>query len=803
MVSINNNSENIALSRRLMADKNNFNALILKRTSKQIDKPHGKLVPSTDPITGAAVAIKDTVKDAKNLVNAIKNGKSNDHELGRMNDLGLKIGGLSIAAYLLTRRTTRTTKFMEFAGFGTFIGAMALWPKLFIQAPLKSRFGFDINQKYQDSQGRKKSFFQDNQYLPWDLWSSKKLNKIGDQMGVDKNMKDREEFIKKKMQTVALQGNTLWMLTAGFATPLMSSLMCNRIEKVAEKHNVKKTMENAEKAFKAFDESSFEKIMNSNFDAENKVKLKKLLTQYEGKEPDAKFFEAAKKLISPATVFQKDPDIDSLKVLADFSIDKTEKKIIEELKGIMAPKATVMNAETVDELAEKISKILTGAPVMDPMGDIVPGKQLSIDDAKAIFHPFVSSENKTEFSFKNFMTRLSSKGFAPDVEDIELNKKLKEIVNSAAPKLDWQKASAGVEELYKESVKTKATFKVFEEFVNSFAGKKAESYYTQVYKGIANKFMHELSPKYADLNAARKSSKASEEIVTRILGNIAEGVGDDQEKTSYKYFAKIFGAVEDKINNGAEDCFVEKMKHIENLTKEAPKSVALADFNAQLKPVLSGFVETSKAGVDNTALRIIMALDLEKRIKDPKMAAQIKNNPELGKITEIAKHLIYNATPISIQECNGIQNMELYEKTLKFLFKDDMDKTILESLVLDTKNSSILDRLSDARKQMFEIYFQPTKANLPSGAAEQYSKVVTSKIFTNNSPSLRYGVVGKPITDLFKEAAGQQYNDKTWMRCFGGASILLVAVTLISQMFFGKIKDEKYYTAKGGNNASK
>ena len=75
--------------------------------------------------------------------------------------------------------------------------------------------------------------------------------KIADKMGVDKNLAEREEFTKKKMQKVALQANTLNMLTAGFGTPLMAALICDKLEPVVNKANLhitnKKTKINAAK----------------------------------------------------------------------------------------------------------------------------------------------------------------------------------------------------------------------------------------------------------------------------------------------------------------------------------------------------------------------------------------------------------------------------------------------------------------------------------------------------------------------------------------------------------------------------
>lgn len=190
---------------------------------------NGKLVR-----TGPMDILSETKKNVKYDFNAFRHavkGEANDHELGRLNDVGMKLGGLAIASYLFTKKQTPMTKLFEFVGLASFFGAMDIWPKLFIQLPAWLVHGVNVRQQYEDSFGRKKMFYQDHQFIPWDLYKDDEINKIGDRLGVPKNIPNRREYIQEKMRKIALQNNTLWMLTAGFATPLMSALICNRLEK--------------------------------------------------------------------------------------------------------------------------------------------------------------------------------------------------------------------------------------------------------------------------------------------------------------------------------------------------------------------------------------------------------------------------------------------------------------------------------------------------------------------------------------------------------------------------------------------
>jgi hypothetical protein len=89
---------------------------------------NGKLIRNSVFDVPSEIA-KDMRYDAKALKHAVQ-GKANDHELGRLNDVAMKTGGLAIAGYLFTKKQTPMTKLFEFVGLGSFFAAMDLWPKI-------------------------------------------------------------------------------------------------------------------------------------------------------------------------------------------------------------------------------------------------------------------------------------------------------------------------------------------------------------------------------------------------------------------------------------------------------------------------------------------------------------------------------------------------------------------------------------------------------------------------------------------------------------------------------------------------
>lgn len=177
--------------------------------------------------------VKGLKYDAKALHDAWR-GRANDHQLGKLNDAGMTLGGLAIASYLFTIKKTPITKTMEFVGFCSFFASMALWPKIALDIPARLIHGFSPFMKYVDSEDRVKEFFGDNQYIPFDMISDKVIERVGKRQRIPKDIPDSRDAVQEKMRQIALQNRTLWMWTAGFGVPVMSSLICNKLEPVVE-----------------------------------------------------------------------------------------------------------------------------------------------------------------------------------------------------------------------------------------------------------------------------------------------------------------------------------------------------------------------------------------------------------------------------------------------------------------------------------------------------------------------------------------------------------------------------------------
>lgn len=222
---------------------------------------------------------KDINYALKSLKEGIK-GNANDHQLGQTNRIGLVGSGLLIATYLSTTKSNLKNKIMEFVGLGSFLAAIAIYPKLAINLPAKLKHGFDIDKQYIDDQGRKKSVMQDVNYIPYDLYlgdiPEENISKIGDKMGIARNIKDRDTLVKDQMRKISTQNNTLWMLTAGITPAIAALLSCgveNILSPILEKYHSIKYNFSIKHLLKATEK------MNTDINSMNSTKLSRAISK--------------------------------------------------------------------------------------------------------------------------------------------------------------------------------------------------------------------------------------------------------------------------------------------------------------------------------------------------------------------------------------------------------------------------------------------------------------------------------------------------------------------------------------------
>jgi hypothetical protein len=168
---------------------------------------------------------------AWNSFKAALSGQSlSDHSLANLDDQVKKAGGLGIAALATAGALKGIMGVGEFIGFATWFGAMAVTPFVINAFTRLFSGGVNLGQDYINSQGERKAFFLDPQYIPLSLLRESQMVKLADRFGISNQDPDRQNKIERQLQKMSVQSRAWWMLVAGPATPIISGLLTDRLQ---------------------------------------------------------------------------------------------------------------------------------------------------------------------------------------------------------------------------------------------------------------------------------------------------------------------------------------------------------------------------------------------------------------------------------------------------------------------------------------------------------------------------------------------------------------------------------------------
>lgn len=795
----------------------------------------GKLVKSN--ITDApSIMIKDAIYDSKALKHALS-GNANDHELGRLNDLGMKIGGLAIAGYLFTKRQTPLTKGMEFIGLGSFFASMAIWPKIAIQLPAYLIHGVNVQQKYEDSFSRRKPFYQDPQFIPWDLYSDEEINKIGDKLKVPLNMPNRREYIQEKMRKIAVQNNTLWMLTAGFATPIMSALICNVSEPYVVKLINSLRNKKAENIIKDFDNynikhkekyttNALEKLYNENKDGILDKKLRKEIVSIFSNTLDtvsAEYFESDLNALYPDNKYlinenTSDLIIENLhKVFKDKNYDEdllntmigTEKSLNEYLGKNKYLNTTVENTD-LNDITRNIMKYIRSN--YERYYEAHPNQIR--EDFEGIGDIILSNDSKTHPIHK------ALKNVSAGIFDKKMYEELKEI---AASTDTFRTGSIGLEK-----------------YIGLKVGAAPETVVANYWNETQKELLKAFNFNFKEI----KKANLDDNIMGDILRDKIETIVSD-EKTYKEFLSKITDKIsrleqdinskdvishtlnKQDLNNPANRTTFEILTdnifdtYAQALNKKGftgtSKSISCGNSSGgTAKNIMKSFAEERLLEVKSAFYRLVNTLDFYRRAADganeiPGIAGKCRTIKEelleLCKITLLEGHAsdhmtkFYQHRNISpdltdmsdVVVVKGKVKNKAYGKVegkadipgdYKY-YKSAMEAMFNAEIHPDTDKILRRSPLMQEIKNYRELVYQKI------GGWEYFVKYrhITGDKSLSTGSDIIFRLTGvSPKEMLFKQ--GQQvYNTKKWFKIFGTAGAALLGITVASQFLFGKIKD--------------
>lgn len=729
----------------------------------------GKLLPSR--IFGSPVEyVKDIKQDVLNIGKAAK-GQANDHELGRINDLAMKAGSLGLAAYLFVKNPLKLSKAMEFAGFATFFGAMALWPKLTIQAPLKLRTGVDIHQKYIDSQGRKKMLHQDPQYDLTDMYSDKDLQRIGKKSHVSEDLPDRDRFIKQRAKKVAVQGNTLWMMSA-FSAPIVSALACNRLEKPLAK------------AFEKIDLVSSAYRMEKGASQGPIAKLK----QFIDKNSINQFIrQNSDKVLDDKLISEL-----SERIGGSANAASLQDAIKEELR-------LLKNSFKVDE--SFVREAVSGKIPQEVFANLTEGQKTALD--KAI----------SEGSFKGIADVLSPLAAKTKHEQVQLNKTLVKILESAkkakeTPKLS--QVSDKIKVLYSSVSGFAAEKGVLDKFINARVGDQSGTYIANQWGRVGDKLVKTLKLNSKELKAL---SQGNMDILTEKLSQLASNdieydkainelmnlINDYESKTSGSFIAQVKQKAQDICAHASGDMKSKGMSQIaDKVTSSAQKGT--------IENVITVNAKERASGAQSSFYRLIQSLDLFRKAKEGKLDQQIAkvlkeegqkvDRSAIDRIAKACQKVILTATTTDYIEKLKSSGFELseseYKAVMKVLFDNNSEtaSAVEQSLERTVGSEKAKQMLSGFRS--YKDDFMDKIANWTNSVTQDLSRRVVTGSSNSANAVERNSLSGKPINALIQDIAKNTYNSQKWLKIFGTALAVITVATLAIGLTFGrKTKMEK------------
>ncbi len=792
--------------------------------------PQGHLVHDT-LLSVPKFWIKDIAYDIKAVKDGF-NGTANDHQTGRLNDVGLKLGGIGIATVLAANTKNPMARTMEYVGLGTFLAAMSLYPKIAINGPSRLVHGFDIGKEYIDDQGRKKSVFQDSNYIPFDMYEGKfpgeNLDIIGDRLGIPRDIQNRRDVVKEQMRKIATQNNTLWMLTAGFATPVMTALICSGLEKIIapaiEKARNYKYDSQIVKALNITEQMTLDVNEIKSNELSESVRI--ILEKYKGQEIPREEIDKVINLLSGKTDSKISEGIkeDLTRLLRStkggFSIPENSlieiqnsiKTKIPSKNKLVLEKNLIPTENELKEIFDKVnldSKEITSDEIMNLKGEL-----------KKLFAEKI--EKETSISNKEYL-RAEGRRILDELS-VSIKKKPYNTVSDQSLKdiVDFAKVIGEFKQNNNMIDKSK-NFKI--EYTSETVLARSFSKFENTLLNVLNigykdlKILRESTPEAQKLleekiEALVKDSAKYEKAITKLAKVIATNdkiLGSSSGKGTLK---NLIFAFENNYNNTAKrlNSLGKFSSTVEKLVKGDLSHVVASD--EDLIKLLDGVLQKDvKEGIEyvkdmaigvgsskrdqitkiidryqgagNSFSRMIHTLDYFRRLETLSDQEKFLKNSEYGKeITRRGKDTLLRATSSEhIQKLYTVNNPSLYS---------DIMNDVYHNIDLSTKNG--MNAVNESISKRFETYIKRFKDLFGTNSIDfqkQHHRIGDLSKYSQDAKTRlsHFNLLGQSPVDMVKGAADRRFSNQKWLKVALAIGGTVLGITLLAQFNFGRLKN--------------
>ena len=785
--------------------------------------------------------LKDMAYDMKAVREGIK-GTAKDHQTGRLNDVGLKLGGIGIATYLASQTTDPKMRIMEYVGLGSFLACMQLYPLLAINAPSRIIQGFDIGKEYIDDQGRKKSVFQDGNYIPYDMYrgeyAGEDLDIIGDRMGIPRGIKNRDELTKEQMRKIAIQNNTLWMLGAGFATPVMTALICCGFEKILSpvmeivrnnryNHAIENILQNTKEM-----PLDIDGIKSNNLSK----KVEKILTAYKDKELPKEEFE------------------NIIKILSNEADDNLAIGIREDVEKLLKneKKSFVLSGNIADDIINTIKESSTGRKNASFNEVFNPSKE---DLMSALKKAGSDGTYINQEQLRNFKTELK-KMFAKKIEASGANKEwlysqqndvienISKLIQRKPSSFVSEKGIKDITDFAKVLGDFKAKDKVLYKCKSFKVEHSPETVLARSYKKFENAIFKALDIKYSDLKKMKESEVYTKEIIEQKIQALVSN--EEKYQKTIEKLAKIMSETEVRLHglskkesylkdliSAYENNYNNTAKRINNIgpgkfSKTIDKLIK-EDVNGELgntiksrkdlfdlidgtrlpfKPKGADYpaqaVETTKEltkgvgsskqvtitriidriqGVANSQRRMLHTLDMYKR--------KIPTDAYEKHINETLKNVLLEATSADhTLKLHTDNNPLYYRKIMQVGWETPLEESTQKAIKTagGIEKGDIAGRMRKYLQRFLDIIgqndidFKKPDHRIGRAIKDFYTA-------ESNTRLQKFNLVAQNPVDFFKKSAKTRFENQKWLRIASGIGSSVLLLTVLAQFGFGKIKN--------------
>ena len=523
--------------------------------------------------------------------------------------------------------------------------------------------------------------------------------------------------------------------------------------------------------------TEFNKLMNSV--SEDKLKdankglkeINKAILDGIGESQVKVYQDATRKLIDSTSAE------DCKKILSSFTHLLSQEQKIKYFDKVIS---TVADKDP-SALYESLFKNASTEQLKSGLSDILKDKTISIDDI--LNSPIVNLRKNQQQELKEI------------VDNIKLSyKDIYNAINAYAEKsIGLSDGSEQIKECMKKLAFDKSRFfdtlrrynedyvavgrarvNAYLKLVNPIAGRTAESVYTTAYNDYMKKLFSTLHCATDRKGSKRMSleamAKNKSQITSKFVREYFQDCVKDIEFGSEEYEKMVKKLTPIEIPESVKEC-AQKLGDIKNVERiqqikdaEQLYKGIFGESSSSIHNIISKFVSNETLNINSVLSRVGVALNYEAR----RASGLIKTNG------------------INVEEFDKIAQEILYEGNVSKL-------TILKQ--------KYPDKCSEVIKAIFDTESFKNEPEM----VKNYVKLMNDYLLKGeiNGKSINpkeEAILCTDIVGLLKSQSSKVFNDKTWLKTFGGMAIILTAFTLLIQPFFGRVQKEFNGKNKEGGN---